>query len=248
MNTTQTSEQSIAEAVSLSSSAADTTLETFSPADTTAGLPCEALAVRNRLIELGLETPLVDTGLTEQEKYERIKGLMSEVVATLGLDLTDDSLCETPHRIAKMYVKEIFSGLDYRNFPKLTVIDNKMGVEEMVKVRDISVTSTCEHHFVTIDGMAKVAYIPAGKIIGLSKINRIVRFFAQRPQVQERLTQQVLIALQTLLGTENVAITITASHYCVKSRGVMDVNSETETTALGGAFKRNPHTRAEFLN
>jgi GTP cyclohydrolase I len=169
------------------------------------------------------------------------------VVSTLGLDLTDDSLAETPHRIAKMYVHEIFSGLDYNNFPKISVIDNKMSVDEMVKVSDIDLTSTCEHHFITIDGLAQVAYIPKSKILGLSKINRIVRFFAQRPQVQERLTQQILVAIQTLVETENVAVTIKATHYCVKSRGVMDANSETTTTALGGSFKTNPQTRAEFL-
>ena len=207
----------------------------------------EASLVRDTLIELGLETPLVDSPLSQQQKYERIKSMMSEVVGTLGLDLTDDSLCETPHRIAKMYVYEVFSGLDYSNFPKLSVIENKMGVDEMVKVSDISLTSTCEHHFITIDGLAQVAYIPNNKIIGLSKINRVVRFFAQRPQVQERLTQQVLIALQTLLETDDVAVSITATHYCVKSRGVMDVNANTSTTALGGAFKTNPNTRAEFL-
>ena len=117
----------------------------------------------------------------------------------------------------------------------------------MVKIDDIGVVSTCEHHFVTIDGGARVAYIPGDKIIGLSKINRIVRFFAQRPQVQERLTQQVLVALQELLETEDVAVTIDATHYCVKSRGVMDGNSRTQTTALGGAFKADPRTRAEFL-
>lgn len=207
----------------------------------------EAASVRDLLIEKGLETPLKDNGMTSEEKYERIRGLMTEVVDTLGLDLTDDSLAETPHRIAKMYVQEIFCGLDYANFPKVALIENKMGVEEMVKVSDISVTSTCEHHFVTIDGVAKVAYIPDAKIIGLSKINRIVRFFAQRPQVQERLTQQVLVALQALLETDNVAITIDATHYCVKSRGVMDVNSKTQTTALGGIFKSSHRTRAEFL-
>jgi GTP cyclohydrolase I len=207
----------------------------------------EASLVRDTLIELGLETPLVDSPLSQQQKYERIKSMMTEVVGTLGLDLTDDSLCETPHRIAKMYVYEVFSGLDYSNFPKLSVIENKMGVDEMVKVSDISLTSTCEHHFITIDGLAQVAYIPNNKIIGLSKINRVVRFFAQRPQVQERLTQQVLVALQTLLETDDVAVSITATHYCVKSRGVMDVNANTSTTALGGAFKTNPNTRAEFL-
>lgn len=207
----------------------------------------EAEAVRNKLIEEGLETPLIETGFTSEQKYERIKGLMTEVIGTLGLDLSDDSLTETPHRIAKMYVHEIFSGLDYENFPAMCLIENKMRVEEMVKVRDIGLTSSCEHHFVTIDGVAKVAYIPGEKIIGLSKINRLVRFFAQRPQVQERLTQQVLIALQTLLETENVAVSIEATHYCVKSRGVMDVNSSTSTTALGGIFKTNDRTRAEFL-
>ena len=206
-----------------------------------------AQKVQSALVEHGLETPLLPSELSSEQKYERIKGLMTEVVATLGLDLTDDSLAETPHRIAKMYVNEIFSGLDYANFPKISQIDNKMGVEEIVKVSNISVVSTCEHHFITIDGIAKVAYIPKGKIIGLSKINRIVRFFAQRPQVQERLTQQVLVALQTLLDTQDVAVSINATHYCVKSRGIMDTTSSTQTTALGGSFKANSSTRAEFL-
>ncbi|WP_292952456.1 MULTISPECIES: GTP cyclohydrolase I FolE [unclassified Neptuniibacter] len=210
-------------------------------------ISAEAIAVQEQLIEKGLETPTIKSQLNQQQRYERIKGLMTEVVSTLGLNLEDDSLRETPHRVAKMYVYEIFSGLDYENFPKIAMIENKMDVEEMVKVRDISVISSCEHHFVTIDGTAKVAYIPNKKIIGLSKINRLVRFFSQRPQVQERLTKQILIALQTLLETDNVAISISATHYCVKSRGVMDVNSTTETTALGGIFKSNERTRAEFL-
>ena len=208
----------------------------------------EALLVQNALISKGLETPLIPSELSTEQKYERIKVLMTDVVSTLGLDLSDDSLAETPHRIAKMYVNEVFSGLDYKNFPKISVIDNKMHVDEMVKVSDINLTSTCEHHFITIDGAATVAYIPNDKIIGLSKINRIVRFFAQRPQVQERLTQQILVALQVLLETDNVAVSINAVHYCVKSRGVMDANSETSTTALGGIFKANVHTRAEFLH
>lgn len=207
----------------------------------------EAMMVRHALVEKGLETPMIENGMSRDEKYESIKASMTDVVTTLGLDLSDDSLMETPHRIAKMYVDEVFSGLDYTNFPKISVIDNKMGVEEMVKVDNISLVSTCEHHFVTIDGASRVAYIPQDKIIGLSKINRIVRFFAQRPQVQERLTQQVLVALQTLLETDDVAVTIDATHYCVKSRGVMDVNSSTQTTALGGEFKTDHRTRAEFL-
>ena len=210
-------------------------------------LNTEAEKVREALLEKGLETPMIPSEMNPDQKYNRIKGLLTEVVSTLGLDLTDDSLAETPHRIAKMYVHEIFSGLDYDNFPKISVIDNKMSVDEMVKVSNIDLTSTCEHHFITIDGLAEVAYIPENKILGLSKINRIVRFFAQRPQVQERLTQQILVAIQTLVETENVAVTIKATQYCVKSRGVMDANSETSTTALGGIFKTNPQTRAEFL-
>ncbi|MEZ8881503.1 GTP cyclohydrolase I FolE [Vibrio lentus] len=210
-------------------------------------LNTEAEKVREALLAKGLETPMTLSEMNPNQKYNRIKGLLTEVVSTLGLDLTDDSLAETPHRIAKMYVHEIFSGLDYDNFPKISVIENKMSVDEMVKVSNIDLTSTCEHHFITIDGLAEVAYIPEKKILGLSKINRIVRFFAQRPQVQERLTQQILVAIQTLVETENVAVTIKATHYCVKSRGVMDANSETSTTALGGIFKTNPQTRAEFL-
>ncbi|MDV5168981.1 GTP cyclohydrolase I FolE [Photobacterium rosenbergii] len=207
----------------------------------------EAKLVKQALIQQGLETPMLPKEMNPEQKYERIKGLLTEVIGVLGLDLRDDSLARTPHRIAKMYVNEVFSGLDYDNFPNICVIENKMRVDEMVKVSDISLTSTCEHHFVTIDGVAKVAYLPESKVIGLSKINRIVRFFAQRPQVQERLTQQILVAIQTLTETENVAVTIEATHYCVKSRGVMDVNSSTTTTALGGQFKTNPQTRAEFL-
>ena len=207
----------------------------------------EAIVVRDSLIEHGLETPLIDNGLSNVEKYQRVKAAMTEVVSTLGLDLNDDSLAETPHRIAKMYVQEIFSGLDYSAFPKISVIENKMGADEMITVDNISLTSTCEHHFVVIDGVAKVAYIPSRNIIGLSKINRIVNFFAQRPQVQERLTRQILIALQTILETDDVAVSIKATHYCVKSRGVKDANSQTSTTALGGCFK-DANTRAEFFS
>ena len=206
----------------------------------------EAAQVRDALLEKGLETPLSGLRLSRDEKYSRIKAAMTDVVTALGLDLRDDSLEETPHRIAKMYVDEIFSGLDYSEFPKISLIDNKMNAEEMVKVKDVKVVSTCEHHFVTIDGFAQVAYIPGDKIIGLSKINRIVRFFAQRPQVQERLTQQILVALQTLLETDDVAVFIDATHYCVKARGVMDTSSRTETSALGGKFKSDSEVHAAF--
>ncbi len=216
-----------------------------SPAES--GLHPEAVAVRQALLERGLETPMVENDLSAEEKRQRIQAHFTEIMKVLGLDLRDDSLMDTPRRIAKMYVNEIFGGLDYRTFPKLTVVDNKMQCDEMIRVRKISMSSTCEHHFITIDGTATVAYIPKDKVIGLSKINRIVAFFAQRPQIQERLTEQVLLALQTLLETEDVAVSMTATHFCVKARGVRDANSETTTTALGGVFKTRPDTRKEFL-
>ncbi|MEM7213372.1 MAG: GTP cyclohydrolase I FolE [Pseudomonadota bacterium] len=206
-----------------------------------------AFAVRQALLDAGLETPMVANYLTAAQKQERIQAAMTEVMTTLGLDLADDSLAETPARIAKMYVQEIFSGLDYGRFPKITVIENKFASTDMVKVAGIELTSTCEHHFVTIDGTADVAYIPADKVIGLSKINRVVQFFGQRPQVQERLTRQILVALQTLLGTEDVAVHIDATHYCVKSRGIRDTSSHTSTRALGGAFLDDRQLRGEFL-
>lgn len=207
----------------------------------------EAQIVRNALISAGLETPMVENKLSKSQKIESIHSAMSEVMTTLGLDLSDDSLQDTPMRIAKMFVNEIFSGLDYSAFPKISMIDNKMRSDEVVKVSDISLTSTCEHHFVIIDGLAKVAYRPKDKVIGLSKINRIVHFFAQRPQVQERLTRQILVALQALLCTPDVAVHINAIHYCVKARGIKDSQSSTTTTACGGCFKSDPQTRLEFL-
>ncbi len=212
-----------------------------------AGLSREALLVREALRERGLETPLIPSALTADEKRAKIERCMREIMETLGLDLNDDSLYKTPKRVGRMFVDELFSGLDYANFPDITLIDNKIRCDEMIKVKDITFTSTCEHHFVVIDGTAKVAYMPADKIIGLSKINRIVQFFGRRPQVQERLTQQIFVALQTLLNTRNVAVSITAVHYCVKARGVKDPTSCTTTTALGGHFKNNPSSRHEFL-
>ena len=201
----------------------------------------EALAAKN------LETPSSRLDMDSSERKAKIEAHFREIMKLMELDLSDDSLAETPHRVAKMYVDEIFSGLNYHNFPKITLIENKMQVDEMITVRDITLTSVCEHHFVTIDGKATVSYIPKDKVIGLSKINRIVEFFSQRPQVQERLTQQILVALQTLLGTVNVAVSIDATHFCVKARGIKDSNSLTTTTALGGGFKTNPSTRQEFL-
>ena len=223
-------------------------LQTRTPTTLPGSLTPEAIAVRGALLRRGLETPMTSNELSRDQRYSKIRDAFTEIMESLGLDLRDDSLEETPHRIAKMYVDEIYGGLDYAQFPKITLIENKMNVEEMVCVENIDLTSTCEHHFVTIDGSAKVAYIPKDTVIGLSKINRLVRFFSQRPQVQERLTQQVLVAMQTLLGTEDVAVTINAVHYCVKARGVKDGNSSTRTTSLGGVFKSAPASRAEFLS
>lgn len=207
----------------------------------------QAKLVQDALLVAGLETPMVDNGLSSEEKRLKIKQSMTDIMQALGLDLNDDSLQDTPNRIAKMYVNEIFSGLDYFNFPKITQIQNKMSIEQPVQVTNISLTSTCEHHFVTIDGTATVSYIPNKTVIGLSKINRLVSFFAQRPQVQERLTQQVMVALQALTGTKDVAVSINATHYCVKARGIRDTNSYTKTSSLGGAFNTDRDMRREFF-
>jgi GTP cyclohydrolase I len=192
-------------------------------------------------------SPTIDNQLTSEEKIEKIKTHFAEIMKTLGLDLSDDSLCDTPKRIAKMYVNEIFSGLDPKNFPKITVIDNKMQYDQIVCVQDIEVMSMCEHHFQPIDGFATVAYIPNKKVIGLSKLNRVVDYFGRRPQVQERLTKQIADCLQYLLDTEDVAVHINAKHYCVISRGIQDTHSTTTTSDLRGAFKQRAETRTEFL-
>lgn len=207
----------------------------------------ETLLVKRELENKKLETPLKRSLLSDKERKRKIALHFREIMKLVGLDLNDDSLVDTPDRLAKMYVDEVFSGLNYDNFPKVTLIENKMQFDEMVTVRDITLNSVCEHHFIMIDGRATVAYIPKEYVIGLSKINRIVAFFSQRPQVQERLTQQILVALQILLKTNNVAISIDAVHYCVKARGIKDSNSVTTTTALGGIFKKNLGTRQEFL-
>lgn len=197
----------------------------------------EALLVRERLASLGLETPMTLDSFTKNEKIEIIQNATKQIMSALSLDMTDDSLSETPQRVAKMFIQELFSGLDYANFPTITTIANKMYVDEEIVVKNISFTSTCEHHLVVFDGMATIGYVPKDKVIGLSKINRIVRFFAKRPQVQERLTSQVFVALQTLLGTQDVFVEIEATHYCVKSRGVEDITSSTMTSKRGGKFK-----------
>jgi len=192
-------------------------------------------------------TPMVHNGLTNDEKIAVISTKFQEIMETLGLDLNDDSLQETPKRLAKMYVNEIFKGLNPHNFPKITVIDNSMHYDQMIVVQKIKCLSFCEHHFLPIDGYATVAYIPNDKVVGLSKINRIVQFFARRPQVQERLTKQIADCLQYVLGTEHVAVHINAHHYCVMMRGIEDTHSSTGTADLRGHFKSRPETRTEFL-
>lgn len=193
-------------------------------------------------------TPLRDNGLTADQKIEKITLHMTQILETLGLDLSNDSLQDTPKRVAKMYVNEIFTGLQNQNFPKITLIDNEMNYDQMVVVRDIHVLSMCEHHLMPIHGKATVAYIPHKKVVGLSKINRVVQFFARRPQVQERLTKQVADCLQALLQTEHIAVHIDAKHYCVIARGVEDTSSSTMTSDLRGHFRTVVQTRAEFLS
>lgn len=193
-------------------------------------------------------TPMIPNELSDDEKLEKITRNFTEIMTTLGLDLNDDSLKDTPRRVAKMYVKEMFSGLNPDSFPKITSIENKLGYNEMVTVKDVSIISVCEHHFVTIDGRATISYIPKAKVIGLSKINRIAKFFSRRPQVQERLTKQIADCLTYVLETEDVAVSIHAKHYCVIQRGVEDAASETVTSDLRGAFREDARTRSEFLS
>lgn len=204
--------------------------------------------IHEHLVKMGVETPTTDYQLDRKEKIEVIEAHFASIMRTLGLDLRDDSLVDTPKRVAKMYVNEIFWGLDYDAFPKCTTVENKMKYDEMVVERNVNVQSNCEHHFVVIDGLATVAYVPKEKVLGLSKINRIVEYFAKRPQIQERLTEQVFHALCYILETDDVAVMIDAQHYCVKSRGVEDTGSSTVTTKLGGGFKTDPAARAEFLS
>lgn len=206
------------------------------------------LAVHEHLVLKGVETPSILSELSTKKKIEKIAKNFTSTMEILGMDLTDDSMAESPVRVAKMYVNELMWGLDPANFPKCTVVDNKMGYDEMVLEKGIQVISLCEHHFQTIAGTACVAYIPDKKVMGLSKLNRVVEYFARRPQIQERLTEQVYHALSLILGTEDVAVVIDAEHFCVKARGIQDPHSSTITSKLGGKFKSEPELRAEFMS
>jgi GTP cyclohydrolase I len=196
-----------------------------------------------------LETPLKSNAfeISDDEKKEKITVLFAEIMDVMGMDLNDDSLKGTPERVAKMYIDEIFSGLNPKNKPKMSLFENKYQYNQMLVEKNITFYSNCEHHFVPIFGKAHVAYISSGKVIGLSKLNRIVQYYAQRPQVQERLTNQIGKDLEHILQTEDIAVIIDAKHLCVCSRGIKDDTSTTITTYYGGAFK-NPQKIAELQN
>ena len=195
------------------------------------------------------ETPMRDDAfkLNESEKIRLIKQDVQNIMNTLGLDLTDDSLKGTPNRVAKMFVNEIFGGLDPQKKPKASTFENKYQYGEMLVEKNITVYSTCEHHFLPIVGRAHVAYISSGTVVGLSKMNRIVDYFSKRPQVQERLTIQIVKELQRVLNTNDVACVIDAKHLCVNSRGIRDIESSTVTSEFGGKFKEK-ETKREFLD
>ena len=199
-------------------------------------------------ISTGIETPMRENAfeMSDEEKMDKISFHFREIMETLGLDLRDDSLKGTPERVAKMYVKEIFSGLDPANKPKVALFENRYKYQQMLVEKDITFYSNCEHHFVPIFGKVHLAYISNGQVIGLSKLNRIVQYFAKRPQVQERLTMQIARELQKVLNTDDVAILVDAKHLCVSSRGVQDNNSATVTSFYGGKFQEDA-TRLEFL-
>lgn len=204
--------------------------------------------IHQHLLSCGVETPTVENSLSRSDKIGIIETKFADIMRTMGLDLTDDSLAETPLRVAKMLVGETMWGLDWEAFPKCTTVNNKMGYDEMVIEKNVTIKSNCEHHFVPIVGLAHVAYIPSSKVLGLSKIPRICEYFSRRPQIQERLTEQVYHALQHILETDNVAVVMNARHLCVSHRGVEDTNASTVTSKLGGVFKTDPSARAEFLN
>ncbi len=199
-------------------------------------------------ISTSVDTPMRTDAfdITDEQKMSIIEGKFKDIMETMGLDLTDDSLRGTPHRVAKMFIKEIFYGLNPENKPKISVFENKFRYNEMLVEKNINMNSTCEHHFLPIVGKAHVAYISNGEVIGLSKINRIVDYYARRPQVQERLTVQIANELRSILKTDDVAVVIDAKHMCVSSRGIQDESSSTVTAEYSGKFNQK-ETREEFL-
>ncbi|MBL6644722.1 MAG: GTP cyclohydrolase I FolE [Flavobacteriaceae bacterium] len=206
-------------------------------------------ALGDQHIGTSIRTPMRHDAFkrSDEEKIENIQFHFSKIMEELGLDLTDDSLSGTPYRFAKMYVKELYYGLNPANRPKMSVFENKYGYKKMLVEQDINIDSSCEHHFLPIVGNAHIGYIPKDKVVGLSKINRLVDYYAHRPQVQERLCLQILKDLQETLDTEDVIVMIHAKHLCVSSRGIKDKESTTTTLEYGGAFA-NIDKRAEFFN
>jgi GTP cyclohydrolase IA len=204
--------------------------------------------IGNNHVMTSIDTPMKKDAfiMSDDEKMKKIESHFKSIMETLGLDLSDDSLAGTPERVAKMYVKEIFSGLNPANKPKIALFENRYQYNQMLVEKDITFYSNCEHHFVPIFGKAHLAYISNGKVIGLSKLNRIVQYFAKRPQVQERFTMQIAKELQMVLKTEDIAVIIDAKHLCVSSRGIQDINAATITSFYGGKFLEE-NTKQEFL-
>ena len=210
--------------------------------------------VHAHLTKLGIETPITELVNTpSKEKIAQITEYQRKTMEVLGLDLTDDSLIDTPKRIAKMYVEELFYGLDYNNFPKCTEVDNKIAYDEMV-IERCTVKSVCEHHFVYFgtahrpDLSCWVSYMPGEKVLGLSKLSRIVDFFSRRPQIQERLTVQIAETIKLITGTEDVAVVMKGQHFCVLTRGVEDSDGVTVTSSLSGSFRTDPSLRSEMMS
>ncbi len=201
----------------------------------------------NQHIATSLETPMREDAflLSDKEKIERIQHHFQKIMETLGMDLNDDSLSGTPYRFAKMYVQELFYGLNPDNRPQLSTFENTYGYQKMLVEQDITIDSSCEHHFLPIIGHAHIGYIPKNKVVGLSKINRLVDYYAHRPQVQERLCLQILNDLQETLETDDVIVMVHAKHLCVSSRGIKDKDSFTTTVEYGGKFT-NENSRNEF--
>jgi GTP cyclohydrolase I len=205
--------------------------------------------VHEHLVKLGMETPMIYNGLSDSEKISILQSNFKNIMETLGLDLRNDSLIDTPKRVAKMYIKETLWGLDYDNFPAMTIVDNTMGYDNMLVEEDITISSRCEHHLVDFNGLAYVGYFPnsTNKVLGLSKIHRLCEFFSRRPQIQERLVNQIGRAMQFILKSDDVAVSIKAKHLCVSSRGIQDQTSSTITSFLEGSFRNNPSVKNEFM-
>jgi GTP cyclohydrolase I len=205
--------------------------------------------VHQHLLGLGIETPMHELeDVTYEEGQNHLQVGIGASMVAFGLDMNDDSLRDTPHRVAKMYSEELFRGLRSDNFPKCTAVENKIKVDELVAMRGINTLSVCEHHWQTIHGVTHIGYIPGSKILGLSKFARIVDYFGRRPQIQERMTEQIYATLSYILDTPDVAVIQDCAHYCMRARGVEDPNSTTITSKMGGRFKSNPALRQEFQN